>query len=215
MNNSRLVTLALIAGSVAIVVLGWFLAVSPTLDQAAATTAQRDSAAASNVALEARTAALKEQFANLSTLEDQLAPLSASIPFNGDLSSFLDRINAVCARVGVALDSLVVGSAAIVAEGVEVDGAVAADPVDPAVPADTTEVIPAAPDVSTGLVSIPVTIAVSGSYTQTLAFVAAIQTDSRLFVISSVDVTGLPDGTPFRGTLNGLIFALPSTAPVP
>ena len=216
MNNNRLISLGLIAGSLAILLLGWFLGVSPILDQAAAANSQRDTAAASNVALEARNAALKEQFANLSELEDELGPLSASVPFDGDVSAFLDRINALGDQIGVSLDSLTVGSAEVVTAGEDVDPAAeapatdAATPTDPATPAD-----PAPTDTSTGLVSIPVTVVVKGGYPQTLAFLGALQNDSRLFLMKTVGVVGLTDGTPFTGTFDGWIFAIPATAPVP
>ena len=222
MNNNRLISLGLVAGSLAILLLGWFLGVSPILDQAAAANSQRDTAAASNVALEARTAALKDQFDNLSELEDELGPLSASVPFDGDVSAFLDRINALGDQIGVSLDSLTVGSAEVVTAGEAVDPTAEAPATDaapttegtatedPATPAE-----PAPADTSTGLVSIPVTVVVKGGYPQTLAFLGALQNDSRLFLMKTVGVNGLTDGTPFTGTFDGWIFALPATAPAP
>lgn len=217
MNNNRLISLALIAGSLAILLLGWFLGVSPILDQAAAANSQRDTAAASNVALEARTAALKDQFDNLSELEDELGPLSASVPFDGDVSAFLDRINALGDQIGVSLDSLTVGSAEVVTAGEAVDPAAEAPAIDAAPPTEdpATPAEPAPADTSTGLVSIPVTVVVKGGYAQTLAFLGALQNDSRLFLMKTVAVNGLTDGTPFTGTFDGWIFALPATAPVP
>lgn len=218
MNNNRLISLALIAGALAILVLGWFLGVSPILDQAAAANAQRDTAAASNVALEARNAALKEQFANLAELEDELGPLSASVPFDGDVSAFLNRINALGDQIGVSLDSLTVGSAEVVTAGEVVDPTAEAPATDAASPTTEDPATPAEPapaDTSTGLVSIPVTVVVKGGYPQTLAFLGALQNDSRLFLMKTVAVNGLTDGTPFTATFDGWIFALPATAPVP
>ncbi|MEP6481578.1 MAG: type 4a pilus biogenesis protein PilO [Rhodoglobus sp.] len=179
---------------------GWFLGVSPILDQVTATNAQTDSVQQANAATTARLANLKKQFAKMSDLQKKLLALQESIPSDAAISNFLAEINALCAANGVTLNTLTVNDAlTYVAPGT---------PATPTVPADPNAQTAPKVDPATGLVAIPVSVSVSGPYAQVMSFAGALQTGTRLFFVSKLSVIDAGDGN-VAGQIEGNIYALP------
>ena len=80
MNKNRLFTLG-IAGAITLVaVLGWFVGISPILEQTSATSEQVSSVTGINDINQTKLATLKKQFANIGEVQDELAGLRTSLP---------------------------------------------------------------------------------------------------------------------------------------
>jgi len=207
MKNSRIINLLVGGGIAVVLLLGWFLGVSPVLEQVTAANLQTESLQLANAASTARLATLKKQFANLGPLQTKLTKLQESIPAEADIPDFLAEINALCAANGVSLTSLTVNDAlAYVAPGAVVAPAA---PAPGATPAPGTATVPTAADPSTGLVAIPVKVSVSGPYGQVMAFAGALQIGARLLFVKKLSVSGSASGANFTGSVEGNIYALP------
>ncbi len=210
MSNNRVFNLLISLGVVAVLLLGWFLGVSPLLDQVNSANTQTDQLKTGNSASEGRLATLKKQFANIGPLQSKLDQLQKSIPADADVSGFLDEINALCASTGVSLTSLNVNNAvAFVAAG---STAAAPDPAATTPPvgaAGGTATNSGTKDTSAGLIAIPIKINVTGSYAQIMAFTGALQGGTRLLFVSRLTLTGGTGDSSFTGALEGNIYALP------
>jgi hypothetical protein len=57
-------------------------------------------------------------------------------------------------------------------------------------------------------VDIPVTIAVSGQWDQSLAFIKGLQTGKRLFLVTGIVTKQADDGSGLTTTISGFIYAL-------
>jgi Tfp pilus assembly protein PilO len=220
MNRDRLWVIGAALGTVVVVVMGWFLGVSPLVAQASTASSQQTSLAQANTAATVKLATLKTQFANIDTLQTDLAALRQSIPGGADLPGFITEINGLCAKYHVSLSSVVVNDAVVFQAPV---AAVApATPGSTATPAPTptptpttagaTAPVAAAPS-GTGLVLVPVAINVTGSFADVVDFTGGVQAAPRLYLATEVEIApgasvggGRP--TAFLGTLSGNIYAL-------
>ncbi len=224
MNNNRIINLLIGGGIAVVLLLGWFLGVSPILEQVTAANLQTQNMQTANTASAARLARLKKQYENLGPLQQELAKLQESIPADADIPTFLAEINALCAANGVSLTSLTVNDAlAYVAPGAVVAPAVPAPGAAPtatptptagAAAGATPPATTAAPDPSTGLVAVPVKVSVSGPYAQVMAFAGALQTGSRLLFVRKLSVTSSATDANFVAAIEGNIYALPLPAGV-
>lgn len=221
MSRNRSVSLLIGLATAVVLLLGWFLGVSPILSQVTAANLQTRNLQTANAASSAKLEALKKQYANIGPLKAQLSDLEKSIPTDASIADFLAEINALCASTGVSLTSLTVNDAlAYVAEGAGAStgtGSGAPSPAPPTAsptppPGDKTQSAPA--DSSTGLIAIPVRIVVLGEYSQVMAFSGALQTGARLMLVSTLRATASTTDSRFSGELLGNIYALPLPAGV-
>ncbi|GEL93484.1 hypothetical protein [Cellulomonas composti] len=197
-----------VLGAVVIVALAWFLAIGPARDTAAQT---RDDAARTeqqNDLLTIQLNQLRADAANLETYKSDLAALQTQIPTHLELSAFLGQLDTIATAHSVTIVQVTPGAAApfVAAEPV---GAAAA-PTDPATegtdgatddpsaqatpePGDGVIVQPNPSNVAkapAGLVTVPYTMTVLGTYADTLAFVNDLQQASaQLFLVT--DISGL------------------------
>ena len=219
MNKNRLFTLG-ITGAIALVaILGWFVGISPVLDQAAATGEQVSSAAGINDINQAKLVTLKKQFANIGEVQNELTGLRQSLPVVADMPDFLREINEFGAAHNVSLTSVTVSpptpyeaSPATAAASTPAEGSTPTpSPSASASATATAGTTSAPPAAGSGLVVIPVQIVVTGSYADVLAFVGAIQGGPRLLLVQTFAMTG-NEGS-FTGSIAADIYALPTTAP--
>jgi Tfp pilus assembly protein PilO len=221
----------------AAVALGWLLGASPLLEAARANGEARAAAVAQNLTYTQELAALKEQFAGIGELEDQLGELREELPPLADQPDYLAQLASAAERYSVTLTSITVADAVAyaptTAEVPAVDApaadAEATEDVAAAEPATIEPVIGAGVPVTSPLVtaenfvSIPVTLALEGSYGNVLDFVDSVQTGTRLSAVTAFSTSkdgagagadaGAEEGEPtgpdtVTGTVTVFIYAL-------
>jgi Tfp pilus assembly protein PilO len=196
MNGNRLIAIVLGLLTVGVFALGWLLGVAPKLAEATASDAERQLVEVQNAASEAELVRLADESERLGELRKQLDKLAISIPGEHGLEDFLDQLAEAAAASGVVIDSVTTGEAA--------------PPIVTAVEGEATTDTAA----DTGdLLSIPLTVGVSGPMPGVLAFSELVQTLPRLTLISALSVTD--EAGTARGSLTGALFVIPelSTAP--
>lgn len=221
MTGNRLSTLGMVVATVAVALLGWFLAISPALTQAGAAESQAQGIVAANNASDASTTALAAEFKTLPAKVKQLAALQAAAPESADLDGFLDQLQNLATANGATITSFTASEA--VAYGGSANAVPATTP-SPSASTDTTSTGTtstgaAGPAAVTGgalagkLFTIPITLALTGNADQVIAFSKAAQLGARFFLVTSVSFTG---GDQAGGTLTGYVFVVresTSTAP--
>lgn len=168
---------------------GWFLGVQPQLGAASSNQAQQSTIDATNDKNRAELTRLAAAFAGLDATKAELAQLRASVPSTTDSESFVRQIDANAAAAGVQVTNVTIGDATPYAPAAEPAGTTTATPAatsgaDEDVPPAEPVTDPAVTDANFSLV--PVTVAVQGSYDQALAFTKAMQSGSRLFLVSGI-----------------------------
>ncbi len=218
MNRSPFVILIGAVLVIAILVVGWFGLVAPQIATASANSAQ---AAAVEQGNTERSIAL-QQFATqnkqLPALRKKLAHLQEAIPATSQLDVFLGELNSLASASGVTIDGITPGEAlpysaststsTSTSTGTGSSAASAATPTPTPVPtAPTTTTTPTTS--ATGLYTIAVTITVAGTQSQVVAFSKALQSGSRLFLLTTMSFQGSGIGLPASGSLSGYIFVAP------
>ena len=220
---------------VAILVLGWFAAVSPVLAEATQNELDRAAVAEQNAVHEATLASLKAEYQNIDELRLQLDEFAAAIPADTAMPALVRDIAAAAAASGVVI------SAIRSEDAVDFLPASAA-PVEPAAPpadaaeegddAASTETDAAAADTGTAtsvsrdpaagivevdpadlalvgsgqFVTVPITIEFVGEPEQLLVMTTALQSMNRVFLVTAFKIEGTQ--TPPRATVSGLAYVL-------
>jgi Tfp pilus assembly protein PilO len=178
MNNVReyRVPLLIGAGTLVVALLLWVALVSPQNSKLSSLQTQQTQLQSQQAGLQAKLSSLKTEQQKLSTSCADLQKITTQIPsvqtptdVDAEESSFESQFNALAASTGVALSQFS-GFA----------------------PATTTATTPTAttPSGSTaGVVAVPTNLAVTGTYSQMLAFVNGLDTFPRLFVIQKFVVS--------------------------
>ena len=161
MSLQRVWVFASIALAAVILLLGWFLGISPLLAAAGEANSQRAQVATENKAHEAKLAQLKIQFEDIKSLRAKLADMQLGLPPTEATDSLLDELAAKA-----------VANAVTITE-VNVTGAV------PFVP---REGLSATLVDETNFLTMPVSVTAAGSYEAVMAFVEDVQSGPRLFV---------------------------------
>ncbi len=208
---------------VALLTVTWLFLVSPRRSEATRLREENTSAQNQNDQLEVQIAELRAQFARLPESQAQLADILAQMPPDAGMPRLVRDLDAMAANTGVTLASIApgspqtltttaegapagsaAGSATAPAAGVGGSGAGAGTGANAAGVAEST------------VVSVPVTIVLSGDYFQTVAFLKQLQTQMpRAFLVSSVQMaaSGGQGGSATSGlvqvTLSGSVFSLP------
>ncbi len=212
MTGNRLWTVGMVVATIAVALLGWFLAISPVLTQAGAAETQAQGIVAQNAASDASTAALAAEFKKLPDKVNQLASLQSAAPESADLDDFLDQLQNLAAANGATITSF--SAAEAVAYGGSANAVPATTPTPSASAAagtGTTSTGAAGPAAVTGgslagkLFTVPITIALTGNADQVIAFSKAAQLGARFFLVTSVSFTG---GNQAGGTLTGYVFVV-------
>lgn len=202
--SNRLWVLGTILVSIAIVVLGWVLGISPRLAEAGIAVTERQNVELQNQAQEAALALLKQQYEDLDELESELKELQVSIPASADTDEVFDSIVASAAASGVLIDNIAA-----------LEGAIYGGSVDPNAATDSELVQPAdgstAPDptldgsLANRFFTIGVSIKVLGGADQVFSLVSALQKGDRLFLVTDVEYT--TESEP-RATITGFVYVV-------
>ncbi|MBX3091867.1 MAG: type 4a pilus biogenesis protein PilO [Cryobacterium sp.] len=201
MNSKFWLLIAAVVG-VAIIAMGWFLGVSPKIDEMNAANDQRASVEQQNRLHEAKLKQLEAQFAQLDDLKAQLAEAQLGLPPGDELSTFLGQLHQLEKSSGVTLTKFTAsdGQRYIAAPGATVNGAVTAD----------------------NFVAITIQLEVNGTRNQVIDFLSDLQYGDRLFLVTKLtlaqDQTGSSqEGAPagYTGSLTGYVYVLvdPSAPP--
>lgn len=183
-----------------IAALGWFLAISPRLDDRDALVSESDDLRGANDVLDIEVAALRTQFAQLDERKAELAALQVPLPTDLDISSLVNEIIFVGESTGVVLSEVTPGVAANVVPAV-VAAAPAPEPA-PEPSAESTDQAteatpePAPSSASTSdiepLAALPITLVAYGSYDEAASFLRELQNaTSRYVLVSSMTVDAL------------------------
>lgn len=217
MSRNRLWVTAAVAGMLVIAVAGWFLGISPVLDQAQAANSQVSTIDSTNAASVATLASLKQQFADLATQQTALDGLRASIPEDAGSAAFLQELNTLSAAHNVTLTSVTVATATVYQAPVSTTvAAPGTDASSSATPTPTPATVPVAGSTvpaggGASFVLVPVTIAASGSFNDVRDFVGAVQAGARLYFAATVSISSTTGGV-FTASLTGDIFTLQGTS---
>lgn len=201
---------------------GWFLIISPKLDEADASRSDTEAVRAQNDITAAKVAVLAKQFAELDASKAELAGLEVGIPTHENLSAYLTTVNDLAVLHQVTVVSMTpslpipVVQPEVSEEAVPVpvpsetedassdEGEDAAE--EPTDEPTTIEgsVIPGAPTtvdpVITGFATVPFTLTLVGPYANTVAFISDLQTaTARLVLVSGVNIVSQPDAAAREG----------------
>jgi len=181
--------------------LGWFLGISPRLSDARSADEERVAVETLNQTYQLKLLELQKLDKDLPKLEDKLADLRAALPQDAEIATLLGELNALAADSQVELTEITAGAPA--------DFEIAA----PApVEAPTTETPdPAATPEAAGLVvvnvvSVPITVRVTGTAPSIMDFIDNVQFGTRLFLVTGLNITiEAASGT---AEIEGLVYVL-------
>ncbi|MEK6309089.1 MAG: hypothetical protein V4755_00085 [Curtobacterium sp.] len=233
MSRNRLMLVLAAVAALAVVAGGFFLGVQPQLARAATADAETRTVSATNQTTRTEIARLREQAKSLPKMRSELAALRASVPASAATSAFISQLNATANATGVKVATISLSDAVAYTPPVaavptaSATGTASASPSASATPAPVpTATTPAAPTTETnGSITadnfsvIPVSVSVTGDFTQALAFVKGVQANPRLFLIdsisSSVTTVSASDGASAADgpswTFGGSIYVLTDT----
>lgn len=206
MNNKFWILIASVVG-VAVLALGWFLGISPKIDEINAADEQRATVEAQNKVHESKLAALKKEFLQLDSLKAELADAQESLPPGVELSTFLGELHGLESSSGVVLTTFSAG------DGENYIPAPGTDTLSPLVTANN-------------FIAIPISLTVEGTRPQVIAFMNDLQYGKRLFlviklslsqstVVVSADQEPADPAERYEGSISGFVYVLvdPSMPP--
>ena len=180
-----------VVGCAILVSFGWFLGVSPMLEERATILTETEELASSNDILDVEVSSLRSQFAELDLRKAELAGLQVPLPTDLEMSSLVSEIDTVATGAGVVLTE--VGASSAIAVIPPVGPAPAPEPTPASTDATSSEVAaPVSTPVTNAvdpLVTIPLSLTAFGSYEEITAFLRDLQnTTSRYVLVSSMQV---------------------------
>jgi Tfp pilus assembly protein PilO len=208
-----------------IVVLGVLLGIQPQLESMNAAQMSRAAVEVTNAEHVALLARLKHDFKNIDTLSTTAQVLAESVPSGSAMPELVDELDAHAVQAGLTLTGMSVSEARAYVPVVPVAAVPSADAAAPVeapaaeaglVTTGTTPVATTTTEITaSNFAAFPLKVNVKGSYAQVLAFVARLQSGSRLFLVdglNTVTVDGEPDVV--NATISGLVYSLVAPAPV-
>ena len=228
MTKNRLQLIVALAIGALLLVGGFFLGVQPQLAATAENREQRQTIDTTNDKYRTELGRLAAQSAKLPTMQREAAALEKSIPASASTSTFYKEVDGVAASTGVTVAGITTSWAEAYTPpatqaspgGAPTDAATTAPtatpspaPTPPAVPAPVTDAQITASNFSTISISIDVT----GSFAQALAFTSGVQNGDRLFLVNDIkseraettDATATAtDSGATTWTLSGYIYVL-------
>lgn len=218
MTGNRMWMLGVTLAAVVVVALGWLFAISPTLAQADLASSQAESTKAQNTAQQIGLARLKAQYDKLPELSADLAKLQLAVPQTVNLDDFLDQLQQLAQSAGVTITTFTAAEATPYggAEAAAASSTPSSSSSSAVTTADTSKTGSGA-TVSAGvksrLFSVPISIAVSGSPDQVMAFTDASQKGERFFLVTTDTFTGSRDHPEDDGgTITGFVFVVSDKA---
>ncbi|MEO8094347.1 MAG: hypothetical protein ABI632_05355 [Pseudolysinimonas sp.] len=219
MQKHRIISLLSVLIMLIIPAMGWFLVAQPQLAAASLADQQRADAAAQVATSQKIVAALKADSAKLPELNVDLNELRTSIPAGIDPSGYIDGLSALAKVSGVDIDGLTVQDPIAYVPATPPDSAIPVAPApDPSAdPSATPPPPPPFPGIvtsplidNTNFVAIPVTLDVTGTSPSILRFVNGLQTNDRLFLVTTLTTEQGSRAQQLSGKIGGFIWAIPT-----
>jgi Tfp pilus assembly protein PilO len=196
----------------------YFLLISPRRASASDIREQAAQANSQAALLQTKIAQLKVDFASLPTRKKELAAIARHLPPNADIPALIRDLQGLAAQSGVSLDSVTPGGASVLSTGSGGAAAGAAGTAGAAAGAPA-----AAPGAGT-LITVPMTVAVTGEYYEASLFLKDLQTQlSRSFLITgfsaapaaalTIATTGTATSTTAASTPTGTSTATATPTP--
>lgn len=216
MDRNRLLTIGAVLAAFVVVALGFIGGISPQLKAAATANANNTSVVSQNAALQAGITTLESKYSKLDSLTAELTDLQKSVPADSSSPAFINEINTLANKAGVSVTSLSMSDAiaytppVATTTGTTAGTAAAAAGTPPASPvAYSTKAI-----TGSNFSVIPVSVTVSGTYGQALAFMSALHSGERLFLVTAFSGSNdsAANGTSGSWTVTGSIYALTAAA---
>lgn len=224
MNSNRIWVGGSLALAAIVLLTGWFVGVSPMLSMAAKTESDRSMVMAQNQMLGIALSNLKERYTKLGALKSTLADLRVPLPGDADMPEFFQQLNRVQNATGAAVTSVTV-SDGLPFLPVIADIPVEQAPVDPAADGTQTTVADVSAPAEIGpasipgadlltpdsFISIPVGLTATGSLEQVSAFLNALQTGNRLFLVTKFTLVKDPAGGAYSVNVSGFAYTVVNT----
>jgi hypothetical protein len=229
MQTHRIISGLTIFLMVALIAVGYFVVAQPQLAAASTATEQLVGVNSQIAASQSTINQLKGEQAKLPALKEQLAALRESVPTDAQISRYIEGLNSLATASGVSITGITVASAIVYTPPANAapapvastgtatpsptptPSASASAAATPEVPTGPTAWIPTTdPSITaTNFVAIPVTVTLSGSTPNVLAFIKGLQTGTRLFLVGGIG-TAADATTPgsVTGTVSGYIYVL-------
>jgi Tfp pilus assembly protein PilO len=239
MNTNRVWMGAAALIAIVTVLGGWFIGISPKIGEITSSNTRIAETQALNDVHAAELAALEKQYAELDATTAALEELRRALPPGADFPAFLRTIQDAATASGVALTDFTLAevvrySPSAAAPGAETapeapaEGEEAPDAEAETPAADSSLAAPATGAASTPVTSplvtpenmivVPMTIKADGSYEALRLFVGALQSSTRLFLVTSLNAVAEPAGAPakgaaaaastYAGTITGNVYVL-------
>lgn len=223
MNSNRIWALGSLVIIVAVLAGGYFLGVSPKLAAAAAADASREEIDQQNASYEQELAQLKTEYADIDARRADLASARVSVPSEAEDAEFVGELHALQESSGATVKGFTVsdpkGYMPVVTEAPvapapegEQTAETAADTSTPdsTITADTTPAAVSTPAVPGAelmtpetFVAIPYSISISGTLEQTEAYVAQLQSATRLFLVTKLTFAYDETAGAFNASIEG------------
>lgn len=207
MDKHRMWIVGAVLAIVAVLSLGWFLGISPKLDEARAANGARETVEIQNAAYAAQIETLKKQFEGIDELNATLADLRIAVPISAAIPAFVSNIDTIgqahqvlvtainvssaqaYAPPAVAVDATPPADADAEAESDAADVEVAADAIAPTAQASGDIALVANSLITAeNFVSIPITLTIEGGYDNTVDFLQGLQQGNRLVSVTSFNI---------------------------
>ena len=175
--STRIWTFATVLIMIVVVALGWFLGISPRLADAARFETERQNVEAQNNVARAAIAQLQADFENIDELLDELEGLREEFPTDAQYDVAIQELLTRMLSAGLGLQNIAINepaptTALVLQEGEE----------PPPAEIDGDGILPAG-----SLLSVPVTVTVTGSLPAILGYMQALQESPRFSIVSRGD----------------------------
>lgn len=174
---------------------GWFLGVSPLLAAQAQAESQRQAALAQNQGIEANIATLAREQDNLADYEKRAAEIEKVIPSGLESAAFITTLNDLAAATQVTIQQITLNDAVPYS-------APSGESTSDGAPNPVTD----SRITSENFLLVPVSISVTGGWSEVLAFSHGVQAGDRLMLVTKVNTSN--DGAAFTTTLSGTMYVL-------
>ena len=198
MNRDRLWGLTWIAAVAAVTLLGTLLGIVPKVEEASAASRELTTVAAQNAEHELALEALKDEFAQIDALRNDLKELQVGIPLAADIPAFVAQLDAIADRYQVTLDQISISDGtgflpiepiAVAAEDAAVTDTAATDTAatdTASTDTESTAALTMGPRLSPeNYISVPISIEASGTSATVLDFLSGLQYGDRIIAIST------------------------------
>lgn len=192
MTKLRQLWLLTALGSVAVLAGGYFLLVSPKASKAAEVRTEAQDQLAANARVRSQIDLLNKQKKDLPRQQAELEKFATKIPNNPALPALIRSLSDAADNAGVELVSLSPGTPALVVSSVPTTAAKPAAPADGSTTSTTSSTstkpkVAAAPAMLP-IASIPISVQVTGNYSQVSQFLSEIESLPRAFLVGGFSV---------------------------